>query len=152
MRTIDLTRGFVAIVDDEDYARVSGFKWYLHGCGFHGYYARTACRKLMHRFIISPPNGLPVDHKNGDKPDNRKSNLRVCTVAGNQHNRGARSDNTSGFKGVSFHKSARKWVAVICLDSKNRHLGCFATKEDAARAYNEAAIILHGAFAKLNTL
>ncbi len=91
-----------------------------------------------------------IDHIDGDKLNNKFSNLRACTPAENQRNRGRFKSNKSGFKGVSWMKRPAKWQAQICVDRKVKHLGLFENKVDAARAYDIAAIELHGAFAKTN--
>ncbi|EMH4108092.1 HNH endonuclease [Serratia marcescens] len=91
-----------------------------------------------------------IDHIDGDKTNNRIDNLRLCTHNQNQHNQGIRKNNKSGFKGVSWMKSLRKWQAQICCNSKVKHLGFYDEKEDAARAYDKAAIEFHGEFAWTN--
>lgn len=91
-----------------------------------------------------------IDHIDGDKQNNRINNLRLCTHNQNQHNQGIRRSNSSGYKGVSFMKSAGKWQAQICCNSKIKHLGLFVHKEDAAHAYDIASLELHGEFAWTN--
>ena len=91
-----------------------------------------------------------VDHRNGNKLDNRKSNLRICSRSENQMNRGKQKNNTSGFKGVSQIKMNQKWVAYIKVNYKRIYIGCFLKKVDAARAYNMAALKYHGEFGLLN--
>jgi len=93
-----------------------------------------------------------VDHINHNGLDNRRSNLRPCTHDQNVRNARKRSDNTSGFKGVSFNKKREKWQAYIGGGSRSKkiHLGMFLTPEDAARAYDDAAHKSFGEFAWLN--
>ncbi|MGE1562170.1 HNH endonuclease [Pantoea septica] len=91
-----------------------------------------------------------VDHIDGDKKNNRIENLRLCTHNQNQHNQGIRATNTSGYKGVSFMKAINKWHAQICCNSKVMHLGSYENKEDAAHAYDQAAMKFHGEFAWTN--
>lgn len=107
----------------------------------------------FHRLVMNAQPGQSVDHKHGDKADNRRKSLRICTHSQNMHNRRViAANNSSGFKGVSWNRQGGKWVAQICKDGKNRLIGRFACKIEAARAYNEAALTLHGEFARLNPL
>lgn len=101
----------------------------------------------MHRFLIGA-KGEFVDHINGDGLDNRKSNLRLCSNAQNVQNTGLTRANTSGYKGIRLRNG--RWDSRITCLNKTYHLGVFSTKEEAARAYNAAAIELHGEFARLN--
>lgn len=153
MKMIELTQDRVTMVDDEDFEMVSKSKWHCNG----GYAVRTheGTKLRLHRFLLGfvPGDGIQVDHINGDRLDNRRVNLRVCSNAENMRNRGKNVNNTSGFKGVVLmtDKSLKKpWQAQIMTDGKYRYLGVFATKEAAALAYNTAARELHGEFAKLN--
>lgn len=145
MRTIPLTQGQVAIVDDADFEAVSAHKWYFDG--------RYACRRCplgnkkyikayMHRFIAGVP-GMDVDHKNLDRLDNRRSNLRASTYAQSQQNKGTPKNNKLGVKGVRM-ASANTFRAHI----KTRHLGTFQTIEEASMAYRRAAEAEYGEFAR----
>lgn len=149
MKKIPLTQGKFAIVDDVDYERLSKFKWYCH-CG---YARRMGDGKAihMHREILSPPDGFIIDHANGNRLDNRRENIRICTFAQNTQNAERRSDNSSGYKGVSWHTN-KKWRTQIIVNGKVTHVGMFSNIIDAARAYNEAAIKYYGEFAKLNEI
>lgn len=100
----------------------------------------------MHREIMRTPLGMDTDHIDHDRLHNCKSNLRVCTHRENQGNRKIAINNTSGFKGVSFYRPQKKWKAVI----SDIYLGYFTTPEEAAQAYDKAAIDYYGEFAKLN--
>lgn len=147
-KEISLTKGFVAIVDDEDFEWLNNYTWAY--CT-NGYTTTTVYRKkkvYMHRMIMG--DGNEIDHVNGNRLDNRRSNLRFCTHAENCRNSSIRSDNTSGYVGVSFDKSRNKWEAYINLDGNRRHLGRFETPGEAAFAYDRAAKELHGEFAYLN--
>ena len=110
MREIQLTKGKVTIVDDEDFERVNKFKWFI----FNGYVVHSIksddkwTSQSMHRLILNAPEGKQVDHINSDRLDNRKENLRICNRSENQWNRSKQKNGTSGFKGVSFHKAAKK--------------------------------------------
>lgn len=150
MKLITLTKGKVAMVDDEDFEMLSQWKW----CFGDGYAARSIRVGLnqkhvkMHRVIANTPKGMHTDHINGDGLDNRKENLRICTNAENLRNQGKQSNNTSGFKRVGWDKRNRKWAAYIRLNYKKIHLGLFPTPELAHAAYCEAAIKYHGEFAR----
>jgi hypothetical protein len=95
----------------------------------------------------NPDYKVYVDHKNGDKTDNRAVNLRWCTPSQNTMNRKKKRDSLSRFKGVTFHTKANKWVASISNDGVQTHLGCFDDEEEAAEAYIDAAREYHGEFA-----
>jgi hypothetical protein len=108
----------------------------------------------VHRIVFALHFGfMPdrVDHRDGDKRNNRPSNLRECTQAENTCNRGkTEAGFSSQFKGVHFEAQTQKWRAEIKKNGKQRKLGRFDTEEEAAEAYNEAAKVTHGEFAKLN--
>ena len=92
------------------------------------------------------PGDLTVDHINRNKLDNRLVNLRLATQAQQNMNKGLRSNNTSGFKGVCWHRENRKWRAKVYIKGKGKHLGYFATKEEAVEAYQKAAADNYGEF------
>lgn len=98
----------------------------------------------MHRLLTEAPDGIDVDHANGNGLDNRRGNLRLATRSQNQGN--MRTRRGKRFKGVTFYKRTGKWMARI----QHRHLGYFETEEEAAAAYNEAAAETWGEFARLN--
>lgn len=151
MREILLTQGKVAIVDDEDYDRLMGHSWHYRHSHRQGYgYAVSKERVPMQVMIMSPFPGLIVDHIDGNTLDNRKRNLRVCTKGENRLNSRIQTNNTSGYKGVYWMKSHGCWHARITVHKKRFFLGAFQEKEHAARAYNEAAKIHFGEFARLN--
>lgn len=159
VREIQLTQGQIAIVDDEDYDALNAFKWYAWWSKYtETFYAVRNTplgggkwgRLHMHRFVTSAPEDMHVDHINKNTLDNSKENLRVCPASENQRNRGKQQNNTSGFKGVYFHKACNKWCARIGIENKKLHLGLFTDILEAARAYDKAALELHGAFARTN--
>jgi hypothetical protein len=157
-REIPLTKGLVAKVDEGDYAALAVFKWHASVGQWHTYAARRGPRRktlprkqiFMHRVILTAPEGVAVDHINGDTLDNRHANLRFATASQNARNSTLSSRNTSGFKGVSFDRTRGKWRASI-KDSDRKHtIGRFDSALDAARAYDEAALQLYGEFARTN--
>jgi hypothetical protein len=157
MREIELTRGLFAIVDDIDYPLVAPFNWYAHSA-HHTWYAvsRTSRKEdhkvfRMHRFLLGITDPLiKVDHRDHDGLNNRRENLRSCTNAENIRNSRLFIRSTSGFKGVSWNAQCRKWSAFIYPEGNSIYLGNFDNPEDAARAYDDAAIRHYGEFARLN--
>jgi hypothetical protein len=93
-----------------------------------------------------PP--IEIDHKDGDRTNNRIANLRAATKRTNMHNTKRRSDNKSGFKGVTFERGRRKWRANIRVMGRSIVLGRFASPEEAHDAYVAAAYKYHGEFAR----
>lgn len=152
VRTIPLSQGLVAIVDAADFDMLSERKWHTQASGYaaHGSGSRPSGLILMHRLLMEAPAGLQVDHINGNRLDNRRANLRLCTAAQNRCNAGLRAVNKSGFKGVSRHSSNRVWVANVQAGGVAHYIGSYADKVEAARAYDAAALRLHGPFARLN--
>lgn len=137
------------LVDREDWNVYGKLKWYA------GTYLYTQIERktvYFHRAICGQPIGIEIDHINGNPLDNRRSNLRLCTRSQNEANKKAPSHNTSGYKGVSLYKPTGKFSAYIEVDQKKKHLGYYFTPEEAALAYNEAAILAFGEFAKINNL
>jgi hypothetical protein len=153
-KMIPLNGGKTALVDDADYEYLSQWKWQ-----YNGYAMRLTSRSLpinrttvlMHRVIMDAPHGMEVDHINGNKLDNRRSNLRICTSTENKHNRGVYRNSTTGSKGVTFNKREKKFkVSIRIGNGKRLHLGYFTNLGEATRAYDEAAKKYHGEFARLN--
>ncbi len=156
---IRLTRGMVALVDEEDAARVLargpwaaqvGAGTYARNVKYLGGGAANPVKSsiLMHSLITGWPY---VDHINGDGLDNRRRNLREATHALNMRNKRLYRNNTSGFKGVFRNtEKGRAWGARIRLDGRTRRLGNYDTPEDAARAYDAAARKLFGEFGAFN--
>ena len=139
-----------AIVDDDDFERLSPHSWH---CSVRGYAERRAPKKdgkqqmfHMHREIIGTPEGMGTDHINGNKLDNRKENLRICSPVQNARNSVGHIDSRSGFKGVSWYKPYGKWMARIHVEGKSLFLGYFNDPVKAASAYKVAAKKHYGEF------
>ena len=155
VKEIPLTKGKVALVDDEDYKKLSKYKWRAEKRGDLFYAYRSARRHggyAMHGEILSVPLGMEIDHKDRNGLNNQKGNLRFCTVSQNQANAKSRIGGTSRFKGVGWFKPSRKWRALIKVKKQLIYLGLFTTEEDAAMAYNNAALRYFGEFARLNSV
>ena len=157
IRLIPLTRGLNAIVDADDYERLTQRNWYAWPLRKgKAYYAMRKhsdnINKIvpLHRDVIHCPDELQVDHINRNTLDNRKANLRIVDRFQNARNRSRNSNNKSGFKGVCWNKNEERWVASIRVNWKLLFLGYFDLAEDAARAYDKAAIEHFGEFAVLN--
>ena len=150
MKEIPLTNSDqVAIVDDDDFERVSALTWWMNGPGYaDGWVNGKGC--LMHRFIMGAEKGQEIDHVNSIKLDNRKSNLQFCTHIQNMSKIGIRKNNSTGYVGVSRKKSGKPFRAYLRSAGIQLFLGTFDTAEDAALAYNEAAVKHFGEFARLN--
>jgi hypothetical protein len=144
-----LADGTEATIDAEDAELVGQYNWCLSG-GYVVTYRPLGLLRL-HRLVMGDPEGKFIDHRNGNKLDNRKAFLRPATNAENQYNQGIPSRNTSGHKGVHWHKRDQKWSAQIRHEGKQIHLGYFTDLEDAAQAYREAAVKYHKEFANSGT-
>ena len=156
MKKIRLTQGKVALVDDDDYERLSKYKWHAFHIKSNGawYAARSGKSKAapkirMHREVMGllPGCGGEVDHVDRDGLNNTKCNLRIATRSENCRNRRAPHGKTSKYRGVSRHANGRGWVAQC---KPKGYIGYFCTEEEAALAYNEAVTRIAGAFAQLN--
>ena len=152
MKQIPLTRGKVALVDDEDFIFLSQWKWHAHYSRGLWYARRFEGDKslMMHRVLLAATGKVFGDHRDGDGLNNQKFNLRPATRSQNMANRKLHSNNPSGFKGVRRHK--RGWQARLRHNSKEVHLGYFVDRITAARAYDKAAVELFGEFAKTNEM
>jgi len=151
---IELTQGYYAIVDDEDYAELSKHKWHasVQKSGIV-YAARKVGRKniKMHRVLFDDiPEDKLVDHINHNQLDNRRENLRLVTKKGSQRSKRGNRFSSSRFKGVSWNRCHGGWEARICVGGQNLNLGLFSEETNAAHAYDEAAIEHFGDNAYLN--
>lgn len=153
MREISLTRGFVTIVDDDDWGWISQFKWRSTGTvsksglvyAIRG--SQSTGFSLLHRAITQCPKGMVVDHINCDGLDNRRSNLRICTHGENiARSNTAHAINPTGYRGVFKHPQAETYMARL----GPKRLGMFRLAETAARAYDATARTKFGEFAVLN--
>ena len=160
MTKIILTRDKFSLVDIIDLGYLNQWSW----CYNQGYAVRNSIKSdnfdkrktiLMHRVILQRCLGhskfIEVDHINGDRLDNQRSNLRPCNQQQNQGNR-KHQRGSSYFKGVYWSKANKKWTARIKINGKKQYLGYFCHEIDAAIAYNTAAIKHFGEFARLNNL
>lgn len=162
MKEIRLTKGMVAIVDDEDFSFLNRWKWHAHESADGVFYAVRCFRFenkqykcYMHRLITCAPEGAEVDHRNSNKLDNRRTNLRLCNREDNMHNSSPCKNGKSGYKGVSRKNDkgrTKPYRAVIRVNKRQVFLGYFKTAEEAALAYNNAAIKYFGEFAWLNII
>lgn len=160
MKTLPLSRGLVAIVDDDVHEWASKVKWTALRArdGRRTYVTRRSGPAIarrahyLHREIMQAARGVKIDHVNGDGLDNRRQNLRVATTSQNGMNQRTqiRRGKTSRFKGVSWFAQTKKWQAGIRVSGKGRGLGYFVNEDDAARAYDAAARREFGRFAALN--
>jgi hypothetical protein len=152
-RRIPLTCGQFALVDPEDYYRLSKFQWYANGHTKTKFYAIRKCdgkSVKMHRVIMNAPEDLFVDHIDHNGLNNTRGNLRLCTPAENSRNSGSNKGSTSKYKGVSWNRNVKKWCAQIRLNYKIHRIGHFEDEIAAAKAYDKKAAELHGEFACLN--
>jgi len=160
MKTIPLTQGQVALVDDEDYDELILHKWHSKWCpSTKSYYAVRNSKKAdggekrriyMHREVMNAKDGESVDHIKHNTRDNQKSSLRLCSRRQNAANSGISPENTSGFKGVCWDKQMKKWRAYIKVNGKQKFLGLYSIIESAARAYDTAALRYNSEFAVTN--
>ena len=146
---VPLTRGKWTLVDEADHEAVMRHRWFYDAQG----YARSKINgrsTALHLFLIggARDHKHPVDHENRNRLDNRRLNLRRVTGGQNRVNSEINANNSSGYRGVSYHGG--KWTARIGYNMTRRYLGRFGDVLDAAKAYDEAAVKLFGAAAQLN--
>lgn len=153
---VPLTRGYVAVIDADDVHLVAGRNWAaLVSKRRKAVYAARVITDggkqtmiLMHRLVSDAPDGMVVDHIDGDGLNNRRANIRHCTRSQNNMNVGLRSDNAIRLKGVCLDKRVNRWKAEIRCDGKRKFLGYFETPDRAHAAYVAAAADVHGEFAR----
>lgn len=147
----------IALVDDADYDSLKDRRWYIATLGYsNGLYAATKVNYKhvsMHRLLLSAGKNEMVDHKDGNGLNNQRSNLRKCTRSQNAANSAVARNSTTGYKGVRKHHKSGKFEASIQCNGKRVWIGCtYKTAEEAAIAYNNAAVIQFGEFARLNAV
>jgi len=149
VRLIPLAEGSYTYVDAADYQWLSRWRWHTTS---GGYPARAGKGKqiFMHREIMQPPEGKLVDHQDGNKANNCRFNLRVCSHKENRGNMRKQMGTYSRFKGVSYDKRRDKYFAQCDFGGGHRWLGFFDDEVEAARAYDRAAVEECGEFAWVN--
>lgn len=154
-RGIPLTNGGVALVDDEDFERIAAHRWRGQRIGRTVYAARGEylgkykTRTIyMHREILTAPVGVLVDHEDGDGLNNRRANIRFATKTQNAWNQPPADP--SRFKGVSWHKAWRRWIAYYTSGRRQIVIGGFHDPVEAARAYDAEIVKVRGQFAFTN--
>ncbi len=153
-----LTNGGFTILDEADHKRFRRWNWQRHSKGYvsrcqSNGRAGTSQTFYLHREILGAPKGVQIDHINGNRLDNRRSNLRFANQFLNNGNMKMQERPKSApFKGVSLRKDTGKWAAYIKHAGRKITLGCFATPEEAAVAYNAAAQAQWGEFAHPNVV
>ena len=146
----DLPTGESFLIDASDLAKVSKHRWSIENSGYvHTTIGGKHIR--LHNYLMGKTS-LFVDHINGDRSDNRRSNLRLCTNKENIRNQRISKRNTSGYKGVSYDTNKGKYGASITVDGYGHFLGYFVDPKEAARAYDRAALKYFGEFARPNLL
>lgn len=159
---VPLTKGYEATIDAADVPLVDGRNWTARlkikaNGGFGNVYAVRATYNggkqsivWMHRLIANTEIGMETDHIDGNGLNNKRDNLRSATGAQNNRNRRVTIRNTSGAKGVHWHKPRQKWLAQIRFDGEHHHLGLFRCRTAAAMAYAIASQKLHGEFGRVS--
>lgn len=159
MKTLPLTKGYVAMVDDEDYERLTAFKWQAAVYSSPNYQwvygIRTGSKKrgephtiMLHRFILG--GSEKVDHRDGNGLNNQRCNLRAASDSQNSANSRRTPGGSSKYKGVYWDGRKLRWRAVVQKDKVQYRIGRFRDEVDAATAYNLKAYELFGEFAKMN--
>jgi hypothetical protein len=155
MKEVELSQGKMALVDDEDYDNVIKHVWSVSRARNTWYavttiyYGDLKTSISLHRFILAPPDDAIVDHRDRNGLNCQRRNMRLATLSQSMMNRYVpQSEHGTGFRGIEKNKN--KWTARIRADNERTNLGTYDTPEEAARAYDRAAMELHGEFAVLN--
>lgn len=155
MKTIQLTQGQFALVDESDYEPLSVHKWCAAKSGDIYYAMRTIlvmgkCKTIfMHRAICPPTEGMIVDHINRNGLDNRRQNLRICTVAQNGWNKIGKKNSATGIKGVNWIAKRKRWQVQVQSNGVKRPLRRFLKLEDAIAHHKAESVLVHGEFARI---
>lgn len=157
MRLIPLTQGKFAKVSDQDFGRISKFKWHARRTPRTFYAARQVRlnngrqrARPMHRDILKANDNVEIDHRDHDGLNNQRRNLRRCAPSENTYHYQKPVTNTSGFVGVWWNAAAKKWQAAVSYRGKNRHVGLFKNQRQAAEARDKMAKSFRKKFAFLN--
>lgn len=141
---IQLPNNKTTLVSDEDYDSIKSFKWHIGAKGYVMGWMGGKTPTYLHRFIMKTPRGYQTDHINGDRLDNRRDNLRVCTASQNSINHIMNKNNKTGYKGVYWHKHSQKWVVYVTKNGKQVYGGIFTDVKLASRARQDLARKLFG--------
>lgn len=151
-------RSMLILLDDDIYDKYSRYSWQIifntynsKPCGIAGR-IDSITYYLTHLILGRPSKGFEIDHKDGDILNCQRENLRFVTFSQNQWNKGIQSNNSSGYKGVSWNKLAKKWKVSIRVKTIGIHLGYFSDLDEVAEAYNKAAKAYFGEYACLNVI
>lgn len=158
MKEIQLSKGLVSLVDDDDFESLNKHRWCAGRSKRGIHYARRTCRVgkehvvYLHREVLKDKikDTDMVDHIDKNGLNNQKHNLRICTRAQNKMNSRKQENTSSRFKGVSYYKKRNNWRARIKINKKLIDLGSFATEEEAAIVYNKKAVEIFGEFSSVN--
>jgi len=150
--TATLTKNKFSIFDEEDLNIISEYSWYCTSGGYAATRSKDKHLIYMHRLILNPNKNEEIDHINGDRLDNRKINLRICSSSDNSKNTKKRGilPSSSKYKGVYFHKGTNMWHAAIRNNEDRIFIEYFLDEEYAARAYDLKALEIHGEFSSTN--
>lgn len=160
MKSIELSKGYVALVDDEDFEYLNVFSWYTQTFPHTEimYASRTQTKPIrkcikMHRLILNPLENEMVDHIDGNGLNNQKSNLRLVNNQRNlQNSKPYKNKKYSNYKGVGYDLKRKKFRANIRVNKVLIYLGRFETELEAAEAYNKAALKYFGEYSRINDL
>ena len=144
MKKLKLSDGGYTLVDDMDYELLSKYSWRKNS---QGYVRQSLANgKFLHRLLLKAPSNKLVDHINRNPLDNRRANLRLCTASENNVNMKLRKDNKSGFRGVSWHSSAKKWASEIKYEGVKMFIGTYHDLDEAIGARLTAELEYFGEF------